>query len=122
MEPKLWMEIAKARLSVNRRDREAMAGRCHKEPGMEIRHTPNMSNARFGDRPIITKAMTFSAMQAVSIIPHSFLKRSTSTPAPMLISPLPLTRMPRSIPVWKVVRLKVLAISVRNTGKPRSYK
>ena len=122
MEPKLWIDIAKARLSVNRRDSEAMAGRCHRDPGMEIRQTPNMSRARLGESPMMTKAMTFSTMQAVSIIPHSFLNRSTSTPAPMLTSPLPLTRMPNSIPVWKVVRLKVLAISVRNTGKPRSYR
>ena len=71
MEPKLWIDMAKARRSVKRREREAMAGKCHKEPGMEMRTTPKVSKARPGERPMMTKAMTFSTMQAVSIMPHS---------------------------------------------------
>ena len=104
VDPKLWIDMAKARRSVNLRESEAMAGRCHRDPGMEIRKTPMTSIARFGDTPITTKARTFSTMQTVSITPHLFLKRSTRTPAPMLTRPEPLVRIPRMIPAWKVLR------------------
>ena len=40
----------------------------------------------------------------------------------MLTKPLPLVRMPRIIPDWNVLRPRDLAMAVRKTGKPRSYR
>ena len=94
-----------------------MAGRCHSEPGMEIRRTPIIRIPQLGDRPMTTNAMTFSTMQTVSIRPHWSRNRSTSTPDPMLIRPLPLVRIPNKKPVCRVLRARVLAMAVRNTGK-----
>ena len=116
------MDIEKALRSAKRRESEAMAGRCQREPGTEIRITPIISTPQLGDVPITTKAMTFSTMQAVSIIPQWSRYRSTSTPEPMAISPLPLVRMASRNPVCRVLRARVFAMAVRNTGKPRSYR
>ena len=120
VEPKLWMDMENALRSENRRDSDAMAGRCHSDPGMEIRITPMISMPQFGDSPITTKAMTFSTMQTVSISPQWARKRSTSTPEPVAIRPFPLVRMASRNPVCRVLRARVLAMAVRKTGKPRS--
>ena len=51
MEPKLWIDIAKARLSVNRRDSEAMAGRCHREPGNGNKADAEYEQGETGRKP-----------------------------------------------------------------------
>ena len=54
----------------NRWEMAAADGRCHKDPGMDIKNTTTTRRAKVGEPPMAAKVMAWPSIQAVRMIPQ----------------------------------------------------
>ena len=70
LEPNPCIEIANPRRSGNRWEMAAADGKCHNDPGMDMKNTTTTRRANVGEPPMAAKVIAWPSMHAVRMMPQ----------------------------------------------------